>query len=156
MSLGAGPSPRRGVRHAVHVPELRHVLSIGIFFWLMIAGLAASLPKTLTAGLTAQGVPLARREDRAPASGLLLFAAFLGYNPMKTSSRRPACSTRGARGGATLAGRTFFPTLMSGPFMHGLMIVFTAAALMALIGAAVRGCAAGSRNSRRRPSRRPS
>ena len=46
-------------------------LSIGVFFSLMIAGLASTLPRTLTTGLTAQGVPLANRDhDRAPAAGL--------------------------------------------------------------------------------------
>jgi hypothetical protein len=38
---------------------------------------------------------------------------------------------------ATLTGKQFFPHLISGPFHHGLMIVFTAAALMSLCGAAV-------------------
>ena len=36
------------------------VLSIGIFFTLIITGLASHLPATLTRGLTAQGVPAAR------------------------------------------------------------------------------------------------
>jgi hypothetical protein len=42
-----------------------------------------------------------------------------------------------AKNVAVLTGRQFFPTLISGPFHHGLTIVFTAAALMALTGAAV-------------------
>ena len=45
-------------------------LSIGIFFSLMIAGLASTLPKTLTSGLAAQGVPHATAAaDRQPAAG---------------------------------------------------------------------------------------
>ncbi len=39
------------------------VLSVGIFFSLMIAGLATSLPHTLSAGLHAHGVPLAAAAD---------------------------------------------------------------------------------------------
>ena len=60
------------------------VLSIGVFFSLMIAGLAATLPKTLTGGLTAQGVPapIAHQIGSLPPVGTL-FAAFLGYNPVK-------------------------------------------------------------------------
>ena len=60
------------------------VLSIGVFFSLMIAGLAATLPKTLTGGLTAQGVPapIAHQIGSLPPVGSL-FAAFLGYNPVK-------------------------------------------------------------------------
>jgi hypothetical protein len=38
---------------------------------------------------------------------------------------------------AALTGRHFFPTLIGGPFHHGLVIVFTAAALMSFIGAMV-------------------
>ncbi|MDX6422113.1 MAG: hypothetical protein QOG28_6733, partial [Trebonia sp.] len=114
-------------------------LSIGIFFSLMIAGLANTLPKTLLSGLTAQGVPLAQATSIAhlpPVS--TVFAAMLGYNPVANLlgpsgllQKLPAANV------ATLTGRQFFPTLISGPFHHGLMIVFTAAALMALAGAIV-------------------
>jgi hypothetical protein len=38
---------------------------------------------------------------------------------------------------AVLTGRQFFPHLISAPFHHGLVIVFTAAAIMSLIGALV-------------------
>src|ERR1044072_9923049 len=59
------------------------VLSIGIFFTLMIAGLAATLPAAMNSGLQAHGVPAATAEHVAalpPVS--ILFAAFLGYNPI--------------------------------------------------------------------------
>ena len=61
------------------------VLSIGIFFSLMIVGLSARLPQTLHDGLVAHGVSGA---DAARIAALppvaTLFAAFLGYNPMQT------------------------------------------------------------------------
>ena len=114
-------------------------LSIGIFFSLLIAGLANTLPKTLTAGLTAQGVPLKQALTIAhlpPVS--TVFSAMLGYNPVQNLlAPTGLLRTLPAKNVATLTGRTFFPTLISGPFHHGLMIVFIAAALMALIGAAV-------------------
>jgi MFS family permease len=114
-------------------------LSIGIFFSLLIAGLANTLPKTLTAGLTAQGVPLAQAVKIAhlpPVS--TVFSAMLGYNPVQNLlAPTGLLHTLPAKNVATLTGRTFFPTLISGPFHRGLMIVFIAAALMALIGAAV-------------------
>ena len=114
-------------------------LSIGIFFSLMIAGLANTLPKTLTAGLTAQGVPLATATSIAhlpPVS--TVFAAMLGYNPVANLlAPSGLLRTLPAKNVATLTGKQFFPTLISGPFHHGLTIVFTAAALMALCGAAV-------------------
>jgi MFS family permease len=114
-------------------------LSIGIFFSLLIAGLANTLPKTLTAGLTAQGVPLATANSIArmpPVS--TVFAAMLGYNPVQNLlAPTGLLRTLPAKNVATLTGREFFPTLISGPFHHGLTIVFTAAALMAVCGAAV-------------------
>ena len=114
-------------------------LSIGIFFSLMIAGLANTLPKTLLTGLTAQGVPLAQATTIAhlpPVS--TVFAAMLGYNPVQNLlAPTGLLHTLPAKNVATLTGKEFFPTLISGPFHHGLMIVFTAAALMAVCGAAV-------------------
>ncbi len=114
-------------------------LSIGIFFSLMIAGLANTLPKTLTAGLTAQGVPLATASSIAhlpPVS--TVFAAMLGYNPVQNLlAPTGLLRTLPAKNVATLTGRQFFPHLISVPFHHGLTIVFTAAALMAVCGAAV-------------------
>ncbi len=114
-------------------------LSIGIFFSLMIAGLASTLPKTLTAGLTAQGVPasVATQVGHLPPVSTM-FAALLGYNPIRSLlapygvlSRLPAHNV------AVLTGRQFFPHLISAPFHHGLIVVFTAAAIMSLLGALV-------------------
>jgi MFS family permease len=114
-------------------------LSIGIFFSLLIAGLANTLPKALAPGLTAQGVPLAQANSIArlpPVS--TVFAAMLGYNPVRNLlAPTGLLRTLPARNVAALTGREFFPTLISGPFHHGLTIVFTAAALMAVCGAAV-------------------
>jgi len=114
------------------------VLSIGVFFSLMIAGLAATLPTTLTNGLTAQGVPhsLAHQIGALPPVGSL-FAAFLGYNPVHellaptgVLSHLPPANT------AVLTGSTFFPRLISQPFHHGLVIVFTMAIVVLLVAAA--------------------
>ena len=114
------------------------VLSIGIFFSLMIAGLAATLPKTLTNGLTAQGVPagIAHTIGSLPPVGSL-FAAFLGYNPVKELltptgilGHLPAHSV------SVLTGKAFFPRLISQPFHHGLVIVFSMAIAVLLIAAA--------------------
>jgi hypothetical protein len=114
-------------------------LSIGIFFSLLIAGLANTLPKALTSGLTAQGVPLATAASIAhlpPVS--TVFAAMLGYNPVQNLlAPTGLLHTLPAANVATLTGKTFFPNLISAPFHHGLTIVFTAAALMSLAGAAV-------------------
>ena len=111
-------------------------LSIGIFFSLMIAGLAATLPSTLFTGLTAHHVPvsLAHGIANEPPVGSL-FAAFLGYNPVQTLLGPGAVSQLPPADRTTLTGREFFPDLISQPFHHGLVIVFTAAIGMSVIGA---------------------
>jgi MFS family permease len=112
-------------------------LSIGVFFSLMIAGLATSLPATLTAGLTGQGVPAGVASSLAhlpPVS--TLFAAFLGNNPIgHLLGPTGVLGSLPAGNVAVLTGRRFFPELISGPFHHGLVIVFAAAACMAAIAA---------------------
>jgi MFS family permease len=112
------------------------LVSIGLFFSLMIAGLASALPGTMSAGLIGQGVPagLANQVSHLPPVGSL-FAAFLGYNPMK-NLLGSALNTLPAARASYITGKTFFPQLISDPFMHGLRIVFSVAAVMALIAAA--------------------
>ncbi len=111
-------------------------LSIGVFFSLMIAGLAATLPNALRTGLTAHHVPAAVANSVAaqPPVGSL-FAAFLGYNPIQTLVGSPTLNGLPASDRSTLTGQQFFPNLLSGPFHHGLIIVFSAAIAMSLIGA---------------------
>jgi MFS family permease len=112
-------------------------LSIGVFFSLMIIGLAARLPHTMTAGLSAQGVPIhvAQQVAGLPPVGSL-FAAFLGYNPIQTLlAPSGTLSALPAGHAATLTGKSFFPQLISGPFHHGLVVVFIAAAAMMVVGA---------------------
>jgi MFS family permease len=113
------------------------VLSIGIFFSLMVAGLAGSLPHTLTAGLTAQGVPPADAHTVAalPPVGTL-FAAFLGYNPIQQLLGPRVLGHLPPANAHTLTGRQFFPNLISGPFHDGLVVVFSLAIVMSLIAAA--------------------
>jgi MFS family permease len=114
-------------------------LSIGIFFSLMIAGLAATLPRTLTSGLHAQGVPLsvATQVSHLPPVSTV-FAALLGYNPVQHLLQPSGVlATLPRHNVAVLTGRQFFPHLISAPFHHGLVIVFSAAAAMSLVGALV-------------------
>jgi MFS family permease len=114
-------------------------LSIGFFFSLMIAGLAATLPRTLSSGLRAQGVPAAVATHIAnlpPVS--TLFSALLGYNPVKSLlTPSGVLSKLPPHNAAVLTGKEFFPHLISGPFHHGLVIVFSAAIAMSVIGAVI-------------------
>jgi MFS family permease len=111
-------------------------LSIGVFFSLMIVGLAATLPHALTSGLESHGVPadIATTVGNAPPVGSL-FAAFLGYNPVQSMLGSHTLSTLSPSDAQTLTGKTFFPSLISGPFHHGLIIVFVMAIAMSLVAA---------------------
>jgi MFS family permease len=111
------------------------VLSIGIFFSLMIVGLAAHLPAALQSGLHAHGVSATeagRIAHLPPVSSL--FAAFLGYNPVQ---QLLGSHLHGLAAGqvATLTGRSFFPRLISGPFSSALSVAFTFAFCACLVAA---------------------
>src|SRR5262249_52363153 len=113
-------------------------LSIGIFFSLMVAGLATALPLTLAAGLRDQGVPAAVAAHAAqlpPVS--TLFASFLGYNPVQNLLGPGVLDKLPAHIVQVLTGNDFCPHLFSGPFHHGLVVVFTAAIAMSVTAAAV-------------------
>ncbi|MFC4942820.1 MFS transporter [Pseudonocardia sp. GCM10023141] len=113
------------------------VFSIGIFFTLMISGLAAALPAALTAGLSAHHVPadaVAAAAGSPPVS--VLFAAFLGYNPVEHLVGPAALAHLSPADTAALTGSTFFPGLISGPFEAGLHIAFAFAIATCLIAAA--------------------
>jgi MFS family permease len=138
------PAERRGVGAGMSATfqNSAMVLSIGIFFTLIILGLASALPSALSHGLVAQGVPSA---DAARVAALppvaIMFAALLGYNPVQTLlgnvvSKLPASHA------AYLTGHTFFPSLISAPFRHGLDIAFDfaiAACLIAALASLLRG-----------------
>lgn len=112
-------------------------LSIGLFFSLMITGLATSLPSALDSGLRAQGVSAAAAgqvADLPPVS--TLFATFLGENPIgKLLGPSGVLDTLPAHNAQTLTGSSFFPELVAGPFHDGLVTVFSLAAAMAVVGA---------------------
>jgi EmrB/QacA subfamily drug resistance transporter len=113
------------------------VISIGIFFSLMIAGLSATLPQAMSAGLEAHGVAAATAQHVAhlpPVS--ILFAAFLGFNPIEHLVGPHALSLISAHSQAVITGRSFFPSLISGPFRTGLHEAFVFAIVACLVAAA--------------------
>ncbi|MEU7496503.1 MFS transporter [Streptomyces griseofuscus] len=136
--MGSVPAKYRGVASGMRstFQNSGTALSIGVFFSLMVSGLAATLPKTLGSGLAAHGVPAATAHQVAslpPVS--TLFATFLGNNPIGHLLAGGTLDQLTAAQRATLTGHTFFPELVSGPFHHGLTIVFSVAAGMALVSA---------------------
>jgi len=151
MSMGAFASPNRaGVMNSLP-PAHRgagggmnqtfqnsaQVLSIGIFFTLMIVGLSSTLPHALAGGLEAHGVDpgtATRVADLPPVS--VLFAAFLGYNPAQQLLGPHVLQHLSAADAADVKGREFFPGLLSRPFQTGLREAFAFAILACLIAAA--------------------
>jgi MFS family permease len=143
--MNSAPPEQRGAASGMRATfqNTGMVLSIGLFFSLMIVGMSASLPDRMATQLRANDVPPATAEHIAhlPAVGSL-FAAFLGYNPMEKLLSIPAANGHGTvlsqlpkDKAATLTGKQFFPHLISKPFKDGLVIAFSAAMIMSLIAA---------------------
>jgi MFS family permease len=159
LSMGAFASPNRaGVMNSLPAEHRgagggmnqtfqnsAQVLSIGIFFTLMILGLSATLPHALASGLVHSGVApgtAAHVAHLPPVS--VLFAAFLGYNPAQELLGPHVLSHLSAHDAATISGRGFFPQLIAGPFRHGLHEAF-AFAIAACLVAAVASWSRGKR-----------
>ena len=139
LAMGAFASPNRaGVMNSLP-PQHRgvgagmtstfqnsaQVLSVGVFFTLIIVGLSGRLPATLFHGLVTHGVPprVASAAAHLPPVSTL-FAAFLGYNPVQHLVGPAVLAKVPAHQAAILSGRNFFPTLISGPFADGLHAAF--------------------------------
>jgi MFS family permease len=135
--MGSVPARERGAASGMRATFQNSgtALSIGVFFSLMIAGLASTLPRTLTTGLQHQGVPhaiAAQIGGLPPVSSL--FASVLGVNPIKSLLvRAGALASLPPANRHVLTGTRFFPSLIAAPFHHGLMVVFTAAAILAAV-----------------------
>ena len=138
--MGSVPARYRGAASGMRstFQNSGTALSIGVFFSLMIAGLASTLPQSLTSGLVRQGVPhgvAAHVGSLPPVSSL--FAAVLGVNPIEhLLSTAGALASLPAAAQRVVTGREFFPQLISAPFHHGLTVVFAVAAALAAMAAA--------------------
>ncbi len=136
--MNSVPARQRGAASGMRAVFMNSgfVLSIGLFFSLMIAGLAASLPTTLYRGLVAHGVPgaVATQVSHLPPVSSL-FGALLGYNPMAALLPPSVLGALPPGQAATLTGKTFFPQLIAAPFQQGLTVVFVAAASLTLLAA---------------------
>jgi hypothetical protein len=137
--MDAVPAPARGASSGMRATfqNTGTVVSIALYFSLLIAGLTASLPHTMEQALTANGVPahVATRVADAPPVGSL-FAAFLGDNPMRTALDPTVLGSLPPDRAAHLTGKRFFPGVVSGPFKGGLAIAFAASLAMCLVAAA--------------------
>lgn len=135
--MSSVPASERGAASGVRATFFNagSSLSIGIFFSLMIIGLANSLPGALSSGLQEQGVSadVAQQVADLPPVGSL-FAAFLGYNPIAELLEPYHALQQPGVNAEVLTGQTFFPHLIIEPFHSGLVVVFVAAAAMMVIG----------------------
>ncbi|HTU82164.1 MAG TPA: hypothetical protein VMF61_08550 [Candidatus Acidoferrales bacterium] len=136
--MNATPEDQRGAASGMQssLQMTAMTLSIGSFFSLVVLGLSRRLLQALLHGLGAHGVPaaVARHAAALPPVGVL-FAAFLGYDPIQTILGDAARSL------ATpnlqfLEGRSFFPKLIAGPFLDGMHVTFAFAAAMMAVAAA--------------------
>ena len=137
--MGSVPPSERGVASGMRATFQNSgtAISIGIFFTLVIAGVASSLPGTLSAGLIHDGVPTAIAHQLAglpPVSSL--FGALLGINPLEhLLSSQGAFHYLSEAGRRTLTGRAYFPHLISNPFHDGLVVVFATSAALSGVAA---------------------
>ncbi len=133
------PSYRRGVGAGMSTTfqNAAMVLSIGIFFSLMVGGLAGPLPGAMTSGLTAHGVTAAQAQQVAALPPVaVLFASLLGYNPIGSLLGPQTLQQLPPADASYLTGHSFFPSLVSGPFHAGLTVAFGFAIVACLVAAA--------------------
>ncbi|HMK63086.1 MAG TPA: MFS transporter [Acidimicrobiales bacterium] len=148
--MSAVPAEERGAASGMRATFQNSgtALSIGVFFSLMITGLASSLPAALSGGLERQGVPSAVAHHVATLPPVAsLFAAVLGVNPVQhLLAAAHALDTLPASARRVVTGRQFFPQLISAPFERGLTVVLIVSAGLAF-AAAVASAARGGRRA---------
>jgi MFS family permease len=152
------PKEHRGVGGAMNqtFQNSAQVVSIGIFFTLLIAGLSTALSTTLSAGLRAHGIaaPAAAHIAQLPPVSIL-FAAFLGYNPIEHLVGANALAGVSPHDRLVLTGHSFFPSLISAPFRHGLHLAFAFAIIACLVAAAASAMRGGRAAEDRLPEAAP-
>jgi MFS family permease len=134
--MGSVPARERGAASGMRATFQNSgtAVSIGVVFTLMIVGLSNSLPSALSNGLTRLGVSSGVAHQLAslpPVSSL--FASVLGVNPIQHLLGPSVLSHLPAASRATLTGESFFPSLLTGPFHSGLVVVFSVSAALSVL-----------------------
>ncbi len=136
--MNSVPAEHRGASSGMRATfqNTANTISITWIFSMVTIGLASHLPVAMYHGLTQAGVPVdaAHRVANLPPTGAL-FAAFLGFNPMKTLLPPAVLQQLTAASQASLLSTTFFPNLISMPFDAGLRIAFSISVALVLIAA---------------------
>jgi len=152
------PPEHRGVGSGMNstFQNSGQVISIGIFFTLMIIGLSGTLPHALFVGLTHQGVTTATARHISTLPPVTtLFASFLGYNPMVHLLGAHVLASLSPSAHATVIGRRFFPSIIQKAFAAGLhpaLDFATAVCALAAITSWMRGSHARSINASDAPT----
>lgn len=136
--MNAVPARHRGVASGIRATFMNagSMVSMGLFFSIMISALAARLPDALATGLRAYHLPgaMVGKIAHVPPTAAL-FAALLGYNPMKTMVPPQILHSLPGASVATLVSRAFFPNLIAQPFTEALRIVFVLSLILSLVAA---------------------
>jgi MFS family permease len=136
--MNSVPAEDRGVSSGMRATFMNaaSLMSIGIFFSIVTAGLAQALPTSLFQGLTHAGLPpqVATSVSHLPPTAAL-FAAFLGYNPLGTLLPHAVLAQLPAVNQLSLLSKQFFPGLIAQPFMVGMRGVFLFSTVLCLCGA---------------------
>ncbi len=136
--MNSVPAPHRGAASGMRVTfaNAGMPLSMGLFFTLLVFGLNAKVPSAMYRGLLAHGIPAAKAAQLAHLPPLgYIFAAFLGYNPLKNLLGPTVLSHLSSARAADLTGRSFFPQLIGPAFKHGLVLILVFAVVMSVIAA---------------------
>ncbi len=138
MVMSAVPPEYRGISSGMRATlvNVSFMFSLAVFFSLLVVGVSLNLQPSLYNGVLAQNVsqPTALAISKLPASSAL-FAALLGYNPIKSLVNQTVLSTLSAHDTSIILGTDFFSNLLAVPFKSGMQIVMYAGALMALFAA---------------------
>jgi MFS family permease len=136
--MSAIPARYRGVASGMRATFMNAgmMLSMGVFFTIVISTLAGSLPSAIAKGLHPYHLPAALVAGLAKLPPMsVLFAALLGFNPLKKLMGPSVSAHLPAATRATLFSPRFFPGLIAHAFMHSLAVVFLFAAVMAAVAA---------------------
>jgi MFS family permease len=136
--MSSVPPEYRGISSGMRATLLNvsFMFSLAVFFSLLILGVSSTLQSSLYNGLIAQNVSSATalQISKLPASSAL-FAALLGYNPIKSLLNQSVISSLDPANSKVVLGASFFPSLISDSFMQGMQIVMYMGAFMALLAA---------------------
>ena len=136
--MNSVPAEHRGASSGMRATfqNTANTISITWIFTMVTLGLASHLPTALYQGLTQAGIPnnVAHQVANLPPTAAL-FAAFLGYNPMKALLPAAVLQQLPIASQTLLLSKPFFPGLISAPFDFGLRIAFAISAVLGLIAA---------------------